>query len=103
MVYNINDKMPSQKKQVLLKILEALTQYWDLAEWFLLLLSQEENPVLEENLYKVILKEIKNINSEIQKEKIKNALQKLKETADKTVEIEKEEAETMLDEFINNI
>lgn len=95
--------MTPQKKQILQKILESLVPYWDLAEWFLLLLQEEWNEELEKNLYQTILKEIKNINSEAKQQNIKNALQKLKEKSNTIIKIDEEEADKMLNDFINNI
>lgn len=95
--------MITQKKQALQNILEALIPYWDMAEWFLLILQEEWNNELKENLYENIIEEIKNINSETQQENIKNALQKLKEKSEQTTKADEEDAEKMLDDFINNI
>ena len=95
--------MTEEKKQALQKILEALTPYWDMAEWFLLILQEEWNDELKENLYQNIIKEIRNINSKTQQENIKNALQKLKEKTEQTTKADEEDAEKMLDDFINNI
>ena len=94
----------SQKKiQVLKKILEALIPYWEMAEWFLLILNEEWNNDLKENLYQNIIKEIKNINSKTQQENIKNTLKNLKEKWEQTTKTDKDDAEKMLDDFINEI
>jgi predicted component of type VI protein secretion system len=95
--------MTEEKKQALQKILEALIPYWDMAEWFLLILQEEWNNELKEKLYQNIIKEIRNINSKTQQENIKNALQKLKEKTEQTTRADEEDAEKMLDDFINNI
>jgi predicted component of type VI protein secretion system len=95
--------MTEEKKQALQKILEALIPYWDMAEWFLLILKEEWNDELKEKLYQNIIKEIRNINSKTQQENIKNALQKLKEKTEQTTRADEEDAEKMLDDFINNI
>jgi predicted component of type VI protein secretion system len=95
--------MTEEKKQALQKILEALIPYWDMAEWFLLILQEEWNDELKEKLYQNIIKEIRNINSKTQQENIKNALQKLKEKTEQTTRADEEDAEKMLDDFINNI
>ena len=49
--------MTEEKKQTLQKILEALTPYWDMAKWFLLILLEEWNDELKEKLYQNIVKE----------------------------------------------
>jgi len=54
-------------------------------------------------LYKIIIQEIKNINSKTQQENIKNALQKLKEKSEQITKADEENAEHILDDFINNI
>ena len=95
--------MSQAKKQSLQRILEALIPYWDLAEWFLLLLNEEWNDELIEKLYQEILSEIRKINSEDQQEKIKTALQRLREGSDATTKSDEQDAEQMLNDFIDNI
>jgi len=95
--------MTPEKKKILKKILTALVPYWELAEWFLLLLEEEWNEGIEEKLYQRILKEIRNINSKTQQENIKTALQKLKEKSETVTKTEEKEAEEMLDDFMNNL
>ena len=95
--------MPSQKKGILQKILSALIPYWEPAEGFLLLLQEESNDEIIEKLYKEILENIKNIKSSTQQEQIKTALQRLKERSEQVTKAEEEEADQMLDDFINNI
>lgn len=69
--------MNTEKKLALQKILEALVPYWDIAEWFLLLL-QEGNDELMLALYDTIWKEIRNIKNKDQRQKINKALQEIK-------------------------
>ena len=95
--------MSESKKQALQKILEALIPYREMAEWFLLILKEEWNDELKEKLYQNIIKEIRNINSKTQQGNIKNALQKLKEKTGQTTKADEDEAEKMLDDFINEI
>ncbi len=95
--------MSSQKKEILQKILTALVPYWDLAKWFLLLLGEEKNEGLEEKLYQNILREIRNINSKTQQENIKKALQNLKEKSEKIIKADENEAEEMLNDFMDNL
>lgn len=95
--------MSESKKQALQEILEALIPYREMAEWFLLILQEEWNDELKEKLYQNIIKEIRNINSKTQQGNIKNALQKLKEKTEQTTKADEDEAEKMLDDFINEI
>ena len=95
--------MTEQKNQALQKILKSLIPYREMAEWFLLILQEEWNDELKEKLYQNIIKEIRNINSKTQQGNIKNALQKLKEKTEQTTKADEDEAEKMLDDFINEI
>lgn len=84
-------------------VLEALIPHRDMAKWFLLLLKEEWNEQLEEDLYQEILKEIRNINSKSQQENIKNALEKLKEKSESVTKKDEDDAEKMLNEFIDSL
>lgn len=95
--------MNPKKKEILQKILEALIPYRDMAECFLFLVNEEWNEQLKEDLYQEILKQIRNINSKAQQENIKNALQKLKEKAESLTKKEEDDAEKILNEFIDNL
>ena len=95
--------MEESKITMLKKILNELVPYWEPAQGFLLLLDEEWNDELKENVYKEILIQIKNIKSTNQQEQIKTALQKLKEKSESSIKADEEDAEKMLDEFINNI
>lgn len=95
--------MSNPKKETLQKILNALIPYWEPAEGFLLLLNEEWNDELLEKVYHEIMKQFKEIKSKDQQENIKNALQKLKERSESTIKADEDEAEKMLDEFIENI
>lgn len=95
--------MEESKIIMLKKILNELVPYWEPAQGFLLLLDEEWNDELKENVYKEILIQIKNIKSTNQQEQIKTALQKLKEKSESSIKADEEDAEKMLDEFINNI
>lgn len=103
MIYHIDNKMSQQKIQALQKILKALVPYWEIAEWFLLILQEDWNDELKKNLYQNIIKEIKNINSKTQQENIKNTLQRLKEKSEQRTKADEDETEKMLDAFINEI
>ena len=95
--------MTSQKKEILQKILEALIPYRNMAEWFLLLLNEDWNDDLKEELYQEILKQIKEIKSSSQQEKVKKAINQLKEKSEKIIKDDENEAEQILNDFLNNI
>ena len=91
--------MTEEKKQALQKILEALIPYWDMAEWFLLILNEEWNNELKENLYQNIINEIKNINNKKNRNNIKQALKNIQ----KKEYLEKQKENEYLEDLINNI
>ncbi len=91
--------MTPKKKQALQKILEALVPYWDMAEWFLLLLKEWWNDELIEQLYNKIKSEIKKINNEKNRKNIKSALKNIKKKEEK----ERNEENEYLEDLINNI
>lgn len=91
--------MTPQKKELIKKVLEALIPYRNMAEWFLIILQNEWNNEIKETLFENIINEIKNINNENDRNKIKSTLEKIKEQENK----EKEEEWKYLDELINNI
>ncbi len=91
--------MTPQKKELIKKVLEALIPYRNMAEWFLIILQNEWNDEIKETLFENIINEIKNINNENDRNKIKSTLEKIKEQENK----EKEEEWKYLDELINNI
>lgn len=66
-------------KEMLKKILKSLIPYWDMAEWFLLMLEEDEDDEeLITNLKKLIIPNIKKIEDKNQKQKISNQLKALK-------------------------
>ena len=74
-----------------------------MAEWFLLLTREDWNEKLQEDLYQEILKQMRNIKSKTQQDKIKWALKKLQEKAETTTKADEEEAAQMLNDFLDNI
>lgn len=95
--------MSLKKKEILQKILEALIPYRNMAEWFLLLLNEDWNEGLKEELYQEILKQIKEIKSSSQQEKLKKAINQLKEKSEKIIKDDENEAEQILNDFIDYI
>lgn len=103
MTKDATKKSTKSKKEILEEILEKLIPYRDMAEWFLLLTREDGNEQLKEDLYQEILKQIRNINSKTQQEKIKWALEKLKEKSNAITKSDEEEAAQMLNDFLDNI
>lgn len=99
----MTENTPKTKKEILEEILEKLIPYRDMAEWFLLLIREDWNEKLKEDLYQEILKQMRNIKSKTQQDKIKWALKKLKEKAEATTKADEEEAAQMLNDFLDNI
>lgn len=95
--------MSPEKTKILQKILEAIIPYREPAKWFLLLIQEDGNDELKEKLYQEILQQIRNISSKTQQENIKKALKALKKKSNKTIKKDQDEAEKMLNDFINNI
>ena len=67
------------KKQLLEKILKALKQYRELAEWFLILIDETEDKELIDSLYEMINNQIKGIKDENKRKNINKTLKKLRE------------------------
>ena len=103
MTEDATKKPIKSKKEILEEILEKLIPYRDMAEWFLLLTREDWNEKLQEDLYQEILKQMRNIKSKTQQDKIKWALKKLQEKAETTTKADEEEAAQMLNDFLDNI
>ena len=94
------------KKDLLVLILTKLLPYWDLAQGFLILVQGSEESKFIEELYLLISQQISAIQDVYKKQEVIQQIQKLKRTKDQQEEIteqEKDEADTMLDDFINDI
>lgn len=92
-----------QKKELILRVLEKLEWYWDMAPWFLVIVEKTWDEKIIDELLKLIQIGIKSIKDKRVRTKIANRIKELQKEWDLTQEIEKEEAEKMLDEFISNI
>lgn len=88
-----------EKKKLLQKILESLIPYRDMAEWFLLIIKENNNEKLIDTLFETITKEIKSIINENNRKDIKKALENIKDKEQK----EKKEENKYLDSLLNNI
>ena len=90
--------MKTTKKETLLKVLESLVPYWSQAEWFLMIVKNNEDDSLNDAIYDMITKEIKGIKDKSKMENIKDTLKKIREKEEAYNEGYKD-----LDNLINNL
>jgi hypothetical protein len=94
------------KKDLLILVLTKLLPYWDLAQGFLILVQESADAKFVEELYLLINQQISAIQDDHKKQEVILQLQKIKKTRKQQEEIteqEQDEADTMLDDFINDI
>lgn len=91
------------KKESLKTILTALIPYWNLAEWFLTIVKETDDEELENQILSMIYKWIKSITSQKDRAKIKKKINEIQKKNDFENQKDQEEADKILDEFINNI
>ena len=102
-IFILNGTQWDKKKELILRVLEKLEWYWDMAPWFLVIVEKTWDEKIIDELLKLIQIGIKSIKDKRVRTKIANRIKELQKEWDLTQEIEKEEAEKMLDEFISNI
>ena len=90
--------METTKKETLLKVLESLVPYWAQAEWFLIIVKNDEDDSLNDAIYDMITKEIKGIKDKSKMGNIKDTLKKIREKEEAYNEGYKD-----LDNLINNL
>ena len=90
--------METTKKETLLKVLESLVPYWAQAEWFLMIVKNDEDDSLNDAIYDMITNEIKGIKDKSKMENIKDTLKKIREKEEAYNEGYKD-----LDNLINNL
>ena len=90
--------MEKTKKETLLKVLESLVPYWAQAEWFLIIVKNDEDDSLNDAIYDMITKEIKGIKDKSKMGNIKDTLKKIREKEEAYNEGYKD-----LDNLINNL
>lgn len=95
--------MNQKQKEVFKNLLQALIPYWKPAQWFLFLMQAWRNDELINKVYLETIKQIKWINSEQEREKIKNALINLREKSDSIIKQDTEDAEKMINDLLINI
>lgn len=93
----------TQNKKLLINVLKALNPYRDIAEWFLVIVEYID----DENIINDILAEIQNwikyIKSKKKREKIKKEIKETYEKNDERAKQDRENADKILNNFINNI
>jgi len=90
--------MKTTKKETLVKVLESLVPYWAQAEWFLMIVKNDEDDSLNDAIYDMITNEIKGIKDKSKMGKIKDTLKKIREKEEAYNEGYKD-----LDNLINNL
>ncbi len=93
----------NQKKQLLINILEAINPYRDLAEWLLILIKSIDEEFIIDSLLSRIQTWIKVIKSTREREKIKNEIKEVYVKNNTKIQQDKNNAEKVLEDFINNI
>ena len=94
------------QKELLILVLTKLIPYWDLAEDFLVLVKGTEDSGFIQELYLLITTQISSIQNEQQKQILLDQIQKIKTTKlhqEECLEKERDEADSMLDNFISDI
>ena len=92
-----------QKKELILRVLEKLEWYWDMAPWFLAIVERTSDEKIVEDLLKLIRTGIKTIKNKRIKEKLVSRVKELQRKWDLEQEQNWEEADNLLEDFINNI
>lgn len=91
------------KKELLLQILERLIPYRDLAEGFLLLVKESEDSEFIDEIYQLLLVNMKKISSQQVKETIQKKIEELKTKEAKLQVKECAEIEQMFDNLLDNL
>ncbi len=102
MIYNLRNKM-EQKKQLLIDILKQLEWHRDLAPWFLVVVEKTWNNEIIDTLLNLIQMWIKSIKDKRIRSKLVNRVKELQKKWDLDQENSSKEADSLLDDFINNI
>ena len=92
-----------RKKELLIQILECLLPYRDLAEGFLFLVRESENKEFLDELYTLLLSQMRTIKSQQTKEALQTTIQKLKAKEELQHQKDDEEAEKLFDDLLNTI
>lgn len=92
-----------KQKDTIIIILQALIPYRDQAEWFLEIIKTTDNKELEDKLIHTIHLYIKTIKSQKEIENIKKSATEIKNKYKYKEKKDKEDAEKLLNDFIDNI
>lgn len=93
-------------KQIVLVILEQLKPYWDMAEWFLVVVQQSDNQEILDELWRLICAWVNTITDEKKKEYIKTQLLQIKSlrlAEEESSSKDQKDADTILDGLLNDI
>ena len=90
-------------KEIVIVILEQLKPYWDMAEWFLVVVQQSDNQETLNELWGLIYTWITTIADENQKNPIKNQLLQIQSLRLTEEESSSKDADTILDGLLNDI
>ena len=103
-IYIINKiKRMSEKKKILIKILKQLEWHRNLAQWFLVIVKKTENEKIVDDLLKTIEIWMKSIKNKRIRTKLVKRVKELQKKWDTDQEKNNNEANNMLEKFINNI
>ena len=94
------------EKTLIINVLEHLKPYWDMAEWFLVVVQQSDNQEVVDELRGLIYTWITTIADENQKNLIKNQLlqiQSLRLAEEESSSKDQKDADTILDGLLNDI
>ena len=94
------------KKILIINLLEKIKPYWDMAEWFLVVVQQSDNQDILDELWGFVYTWIKTITDEKKKELIKNQLIQIKSlrlTEEESSSKDQKDADTILDGLLNDI
>lgn len=93
----------SWSKSSIKTILTALVPYRNLAEAFLTIIEKTNDKELENQILLSISQWIKSIKSNRDRAKIKNKIKELQKKSNYETEKDREEADQILNDFINNM
>ena len=94
------------EKILIINVLEKIKPYWDMAEWFLVVVQQSDNQEILDELWWLIYIWVKTITDEKKKELIKNQLLQIKSLRlieEESSSKDQKDADTILDGLLNDI
>lgn len=92
-----------RKKELLIQILDRLIPYRNLAEGFLLLVKESEDSEFINEIYQLLLVNMKKISSQQIKGKIQKNIEELKAKESKLQAEEYAEIEHIFDDLLDNL